>query len=224
MNENNLFAKKIRIFKTHSLGDFICFANNKKFYEYLIKNIIKNSKIIYIVRDGRDVMVSLYNYLLKFNKISKNMSFNRFLLTKNDFDNSFNELNRIEYWSEHVESWINIKDILIVKYEDLYNSYEETLRKISIYLNKENDLLKKIKRINLVRYNKLQRGVRRIFPWLFKSTAILPRKGIVGDWRNYFDKESAELFEYYGGSGLRIMNYEKDNSWIEKFIKEKDKR
>jgi hypothetical protein len=42
------------------------------------------------------------------------------------------------------------------------------------------------------------------------------RKGIAGDWRNYFSKESARVFDHYGGDVLIELGYEKDRSWIDR--------
>ena len=39
------------------------------------------------------------------------------------------------------------------------------------------------------------------------------RKGIAGDWKNYFNKEARELFDFYAGAQLVKLGYEKDRSW-----------
>lgn len=40
------------------------------------------------------------------------------------------------------------------------------------------------------------------------------RKGIVGDWRNHFTREDAELLEHHYGDIIRLLGYEKDDSWV----------
>jgi hypothetical protein len=40
------------------------------------------------------------------------------------------------------------------------------------------------------------------------------RKGIAGDWKNYFNKEAREIFYHYGGNALILAGYEKDDSWV----------
>ena len=40
------------------------------------------------------------------------------------------------------------------------------------------------------------------------------RKGIVGDWKNYFNKEAREIFNHYAGDQLIKLGYEKDRSWV----------
>ena len=39
------------------------------------------------------------------------------------------------------------------------------------------------------------------------------RKGIVGDWKNYFNKESKKVFKEYAGRELIKLGYEKDFKW-----------
>ena len=40
------------------------------------------------------------------------------------------------------------------------------------------------------------------------------RKGVAGDWQNYFNAESREIFDYYAGHHLIRLGYEEDRSWV----------
>ena len=40
------------------------------------------------------------------------------------------------------------------------------------------------------------------------------RKGIVGDWRNYFTREAREVFAGFAGSELVLLGYERDRAWV----------
>ena len=40
------------------------------------------------------------------------------------------------------------------------------------------------------------------------------RKGVVGDWKNCFNREAALLFSELAGDQLIAAGYEKDNSWV----------
>ena len=44
------------------------------------------------------------------------------------------------------------------------------------------------------------------------------RKGIAGDWKNHFDRRSCELIQRFEGWTLRVLGYECDRSWIERFL------
>jgi hypothetical protein len=40
------------------------------------------------------------------------------------------------------------------------------------------------------------------------------RKGIVGDWKNYFTRADGELFDQLAGQQLLAMGYEINHDWI----------
>ncbi|MDZ7775706.1 MAG: sulfotransferase domain-containing protein [Bacteroidales bacterium] len=44
------------------------------------------------------------------------------------------------------------------------------------------------------------------------------RKGISGDWKNYFSKEACKVFNDFAGKELIKWNYEKDSSWIKNWV------
>lgn len=46
------------------------------------------------------------------------------------------------------------------------------------------------------------------------DNASFVRKGVVGDWKNHFSHEAAEILEHYAGHELRLLGYEADNSWV----------
>lgn len=39
------------------------------------------------------------------------------------------------------------------------------------------------------------------------------RKGIAGDWKNHFNKESKKLFKEFSSKELIKLNYEKNDNW-----------
>ena len=41
------------------------------------------------------------------------------------------------------------------------------------------------------------------------------RKGIAGDWKNYFSKEANQVFNKFAGKELIKLGYEIDDSWID---------
>lgn len=49
------------------------------------------------------------------------------------------------------------------------------------------------------------------------SIASHARKGIVGDWRNGFSRESAEMFNDLAGDALVMLGYEADKNWVDKY-------
>ena len=41
------------------------------------------------------------------------------------------------------------------------------------------------------------------------------RKGIVGDWKNYFTRRDGQLFQQIAGDQLCALGYVQDESWID---------
>lgn len=181
---------------------------------------------IVVVRDPRDVFVSYYNYqyyyrnrnlsadILKVFQLSPN---------KSQRDNFYNylkiKLNRkidIDFhYREFVESWINNgKNVLIVKYEDMLQNPSFVLKKILKHLGKKSLDEKLVKRA--VGDNAFESVTRRAPGEEDKSAFV--RKGIEGDWLNYFNQNSCRLIWEKEGWTMKQLSYESDDSWIEKFI------
>jgi len=83
------------------------------------------SKVIYLVRDGRDVCVSYYDVQTRIHGY------------KGTFDDFIIDLctERIwpSSWQKHVESWLDMRSersILLIKYEDLFSRVEDVLLEV----------------------------------------------------------------------------------------------
>jgi len=84
-------------------------------------------KFIYVYRNGMDVAVSQYYHYknVGYPDITFNHSFNNMFLKKNN--------NSLVSWFKHMADWLVNKkklDILYIKYEDLSNDLEGSIRKI----------------------------------------------------------------------------------------------
>ncbi len=220
LNENyKLALEKIEYFnkkkipvliKTHYLPQFDIYIENQDFRNK-INLLFFNSNIIYVYRNGLDVMVSLFEFMKKFDEKIKVISFKEFLMTKHNFDKTSEEYNRIQFWKFHIESWersIYSNKILFLKYEDLNLNYEKTIQDIA---NKfELKLKNKIIDIRLKKYKFKNRKIRKLFNLLKgrKTTSVSARKGIIGDYKNYFDDDSYKEFLKENSDLLKKLNYE----------------
>jgi hypothetical protein len=180
-----------------------------------VRSLLEKSKVVYVYRDGRDVLVSLYYYMRSFDSNIRDVSFSDFIRMENEFDmpNSEPGLNRVEYWMFHVEGWLRQSNVFAISYENLHRDYEWTIKQLGKYLEMQPDVV--MKPIELpIRHSSskvcklLSRAVRMIRPQnTGSSSAILPRKGIIGDWRQHFLDEDVRFFNHIAGDLLRYLDY-----------------
>lgn len=185
----------------------------------------KLADCFYVVRDGRDSLVSAYFQLIRI--LGENASFvyrDRYLkLFGANYDPSDTARNLLLYmrsvfeqnkrhWGEHVVGWMQKaqrypKQIVVVKYEDLRTNPYPTFTGVleqkygSVDADVASDALQ---RQDFNRQRKRPQGQQRTFM----------RKGVAGDWRNHFTLECAQLFDTYAGQALIEAGYEPDRSWV----------
>jgi predicted O-linked N-acetylglucosamine transferase (SPINDLY family)/ADP-heptose:LPS heptosyltransferase len=175
--------KESRIFKSH---------HQFFFFSQFFNELIRNFHIFYIVRDGRDVLTSLFHY---YNKHPKSFSFGQSNRIREFFrtvpSNEYclrRASNVIERWANHVESWLTVRDhITIIRYEDLKHNFDDTVRQIESVLE-----IRAAEQITL--------------PSL-KDRNISPRKGVVGDWAEYFHDSDLNTFNTVAGDLMQELGY-----------------
>lgn len=189
-----------------------------------------NLKNVFIVwRDGRDVLVSLYFHLLyendrfnqravfktrsdlnfkNYNDVKKNMSkFIEYIYYKKNFLNFT--------WSDFVNQWVDRKEVIYIKYEDMLDNPFLVVRNIldkNFNKNISDEEIKKI--LNKYSFDN-QSG--RSYGVENKNSFL--RKGISGDWKNYFSSDACKLCTELMGKELIKLNYENDNNWADQFLK-----
>ena len=171
----------------------------KSHHQYkTIKNLIdyikKRFDIVYIVRDGRDVMTSSYHHFKRQFWIKQDVTFSDFI--RGNFDKSGHRFgwydrrisSMVKRWVNHTNGWNN--KAIIVKYEDLNINYQNTMIKLANKLNYQFPTYKIFEK-----------------PTIKNSFSINPRKGIVGDWVNKFSKEDLEFFNSIAGKTMEKLGY-----------------
>lgn len=98
-----------------------------KSHEYLD---VRYKKVIYLVRDPRDVLVSYYHYKILRRQQSENYSIE--LFAKHFLDGTVDNFGS---WSDHVGGWMGARagtrNFVLVRYEDLLETPVEELERIS---------------------------------------------------------------------------------------------
>ena len=120
----------VTFLKTHHL--------NCKINDYKFTNRENTAGIIYVVRDPRNVVTSLANFLsIKIND-SKNLLFNQSQLMGNErLSWGENIRSLIGTWSENYKSWTMANEnLLLIKYENLIKDPIFEIKKIVIFIKR----------------------------------------------------------------------------------------
>ncbi|XP_004477615.1 sulfotransferase 1B1 [Dasypus novemcinctus] len=175
-----------RLVKTHLPTDLL----PKSFWK-------NNCKMIYMARNAKDVAVSYYHFELMNNLHPLPGSWGEYLekfMTGNVAYGS---------WFNHVKSWWKKKEehpILFLYYEDMKQNPKQEIKKIVKFLEKNlnDEILDRIihytsfemmKENPLVNYTHVPTSV------MDHSKSPFMRKGVTGDWKNYFTVAQNEKFD-----------------------------
>lgn len=191
---------------------------NVSFSPRIIKSHFQYTKdykrIIYIVRDGRQVALSLYYYLLSKNKIS-GLSFSEFLNAHfYTGDNVFG----LGKWNSHVLSWLKkneVSSILLIKYEDLHSDTKNQLIKILSFIGIfiSEDLLKlAIEKSSFISMKSSEENNKEIVKKTHNfsdSSYGFVREGKPFTWRERYTEKEKEKFWDLNCEALLFLGYSK---------------
>ncbi len=200
----------------------------------------KIKKILWLVRDGRDVIVSsYYYYLFPTDTNLKNPKNYLYFSSKLGFDEVENIRENLPKYIEfmfthkpgkmvrfvHEGDWVSfnrkwlsyIKDpdkrgnLIRTSYEALLKDTENELSRIVSLITGSEPELRRINEIVEQFSFKRQTGRNQGE----ENIASFLRKGVSGDWKNCFSREAAEIFNYYAGDMLLELGYESGNKWVD---------
>jgi len=169
----------------------------------------KQCKYIYIARNPKDVAVSFFHFTKTLSKNplhGYNGPWEFFLKLFMEGNVGWN------FWNDHVLGWWEHRDdpnILFLKFEELKKDLPSHVRMIAEFLNKplSEELNNRIAdQCTFQGMTKNEAGYKMPED---KDSLCLLRKGVVGDWKNYFTPEQNERFEKevmekLKGSGLEF--------------------
>lgn len=184
------------------------------------------NKTILVIRDGRDVAVSYYHHLLLGNDRTPQSIINHYRskVGFTDYENVkenlpefitfLNEkytkrINR-HRWSDFIETYLDKEDVYIVRYEDMLQNGEEELKKALAFVGI--DTIDDAKVSSAVNKFSFKNQAKRKQGEENKKSFL--RKGISGDWKNYFTKESGLVFNKYNAETMKKLGYIESNDWI----------
>lgn len=187
---------------------------------------------VYVIRDGRDVMVSLYFHQVRMFSNRTNPRRTRALRERFrrlygigfdpcdiranlpnfiDFEMSERDTLRGWNWAEHVRNWADRDRVAQVRYEALLADTESELHRAMVQLDAPRQD-RQLARLAADRYDFALSSGRTDNA---EDRSSFLRKGVAGDWRQHFTKEAAEVFDSHAGDVLEDCGYVSSRDWHE---------
>jgi hypothetical protein len=113
-------------------------------------------------------------------------------------------------WSDFVNSWFN-KNAPIIRYESLLKDPSKVLAEA---INEVCKVRPDMDRLRAISEKYAFKNLTGRNPGDENKLSFL-RKGIAGDWKNYFSKEAKWVFNRFAGLELIKLGYETDDKWID---------
>jgi len=196
-------ATKIR--KVHH-----CFSSPSPDVEPPIPIDVLN-KVVYIVRDPRDIAVSLAHHF--------NQSVERTIAMMGDSSTTLEAVQtsyrlqlpqHLSSWSRHVESWLDNRDINLhlIRYEDMVAAPLDTFHAVIQFLNLQCERTRLEQILNICRFDALQKQEENDgFRERPKNSAVFFRRGIAGGWRHTLTAQQAQTIVGEHGAVMRRLRY-----------------
>jgi hypothetical protein len=157
-------------------------------------------RVIYLLRDGRDAMVSYFHH---YNALFPGMDFATLVRTAPGL---------LSRWHEHVEAWLANPygaELLVVKYEDLINDPVAQLRRICTFAGIEADESRLIHASEAASFANMKQHEKRL-GWdhsTWPKDKSFVRRGTVGSYRDEMPPEVLALFQAEAGATLLKTGY-----------------
>ena len=168
-------------------------------------------RVIYLVRDPRDVALSLYNFRRKYRSLDDSYPIERYVAERfvpGDLDVS---------WGEHVGSWLgtrmNQPGFLLVRYEDLLQDAPRELARVAGFLGVAagtEALSQAIERSSANRLRELEKVEHEAWVTTKGKRADVPfiAEAVAGAWKQKLPEPSVALIESAWGHLMSSIGYE----------------
>ncbi len=170
------------------------------------------NRVVYIVRDPRDVLVSAYHYMIKRRTITELYPISKFVeacVSKQYFG-------QYGSWSENVGSWLGAKQLspnfLLLRYEDILADPTGELRRIVTFLNihaSNDDIEKAVRKNSFENMQDMEKQYGH--SWRETSTTRMDklffRNGKAGSWRKELMPDSIRLIEKNWADTMSRLGY-----------------
>ena len=173
------------LIKTHVTTDLKAIKDHAQ--RDLFQSLFEESDHIYVVRDGRDVLLSYFYFRIKFANGSRN--FSNYLRSPL----KIGQRTVVKYWADHVTEWHEqLGNDKLVYFESLRNNMTDTMISLghSLGLTRNNRAIQPIQvdKQRIVRVIKCAFGIQH-------SSAVLPGDGHSKKWASYFSESDKDFLK-----------------------------
>ncbi len=171
-------------------------------------------RVVYIVRDPRDVVLSCYNFQRKYRQIADNYALEQYV---DDFLEGRATERAWGTWGENVASWLstrrNHKSFLLVQFAGLLKDTHSELRRVGEFLGVpvSDDIVERaVSRSSADRMRELEQQQQDRWVGAKKHRKDIPFVGSAkaGGWRAKLPAECVEKIEAAWGHIMRELDYE----------------
>jgi hypothetical protein len=240
-DRNWLFVKSLfrptAIIVSHKRSGFqwfrqICYANLRRHavmppgarYQHFsiervpVKNRLDHNAIL-LVRDGRDVMVSLFMASTRDGEGGTRIwegdgtviTFHDFLRTefmelKNPRNEVIRKMNPVDYWAKYHTDWLaNPHIVHVVRYERLLEDQVAVIRETMRALGYRDDEIRPVEvDLDFDQHSPVGSNIPKEY-----------QRKTTGNWRRLFTAEDTAYFEERAGHALRALGYETESDGVE---------
>jgi hypothetical protein len=169
-------------------------------------------RVIYIVRDPRDVAISNYHWEMKLGSIPDGCSIEEFVPCW--MDGHF--WGRIGSWADHVNSWLATRhgreSFLLMRYEDLQANQQLELERVARFMGLEPDLERinqAIERSSAANMRKMEetQGRKWVATFYTRSDKPFVGKASTGGWRVILPEKTVTYMEAHWGPIMKQLGY-----------------
>jgi len=170
-------------------------------------------KVLYIVRDPRDVAVSYYEFQLKRNVISEDCSLEQFVprFIESEFEP------KIGCWGDHVLSWLATRQgrssFLLLRYEDMRKEPQQSASKIAAFHGLDlgpEQAARAVEMSSADRMRQLEKQQSHQWKETKKTRQDKPfiRKATSGGWKSALPEACVAQIESAWGQTMHLLGYE----------------
>jgi hypothetical protein len=177
-------------------------------------------KVLYMVRDGRDAIISFYEFSVFRNRRLGKLIERKYI----DFSVFLDRYYAGEYghvWDHHVESWLGMGQekmgdrLMLLRYEDLKKSTEEVVEKVAAFFSiraTTEEISRAVAEARIENMREIEKE-----EWKRKglgtpsTKASFYRAGKKRNWGKYFSEDDKELFEERSARAFELAHYEFGN-------------